>query len=343
MSSTVRRDSIILIAAVLMAALYLAAAGGNFPLDDSWIHQTYGRNLAEYGEWAFLPACASAASTSPLYTVVLSVGYRLGIEFHVRTHGLGTLALALTGMIGARRNTSHRRTRCDRAGAQISAAGHRAGAGRRVASDLGGGLRHGDDDFQPVLAAADPAGMARDRTAQPRRARRDRARGGVRHDGGAGDADAPGRCAAGRLIGLALLIVRPNMTWRSLIVWGGAALVCYAIVLAPYLIFNYRVTGGLLPNTAAAKRMESAPYLARDYLWRLGNVLTPLAAGAQLLLIPGMAAYLAFLPRARRSILLALPLIWAAALILLYAATLPLDIQHGRYVIPALLGAITTA
>ncbi|MFN8564455.1 MAG: hypothetical protein U0703_23195 [Anaerolineae bacterium] len=86
---------------------------------------------------------------------------------------------------------------------------------------------------------------------------------------------------------------------------------------------------GLLPNTAAAKRMESAPYLARDYLWRLGNVLTPLAAGAQLLLIPGMAAYLAFLPRARRSILLALPLIWAAALILLYAATLPLDIQHG--------------
>jgi hypothetical protein len=144
------------------------------------------------------------------------------------------------------------------------------------------------------------------------------------------------------LIGLALLIVRPNMTWRSLILWGGAAVICYGVILAPYLIFNYRVTGGLLPNTAAAKRMESAAYLARDYLWRLGNVLTPLAAGGQLLLIPGMVAYLVMLPRARRSILLALPLIWSAALIVLYAATLPLEIQHGRYVIPALPGAIVT-
>ncbi|MFN8564456.1 MAG: hypothetical protein U0703_23200 [Anaerolineae bacterium] len=168
MSSTVRRDSIILIAAVLMAALYLAAAGGNFPLDDSWIHQTYGRNLAEYGEWAFLPGVASAASTSPLYTVVLSVGYRLGIEFRVdartRHAGAGAHWHDRGAAGGTRRIAEHDAIR---AGAQISAAGHRAGAGRHVASDLGGGLRHGDDDFQPVLAAADPAGMARDRTAQP--------------------------------------------------------------------------------------------------------------------------------------------------------------------------------
>src|SRR6185503_7001281 len=115
--------------------------------------------------------------------------------------------------------------------------------------------------------------------------------------------------------------------------------VCFGIVLAPYLIFNLRVTGGLLPNTAAAKRAESAAYLAQSYLWRVENVLTPLAAGGQLLLIPGMIAYALLLPHKRNSILHALILVWPAALILLYAATLPLEIQHGRYLIPSLPGA----
>jgi len=142
------------------------------------------------------------------------------------------------------------------------------------------------------------------------------------------------------LIGLALLIVRPNMTWRNLILWGGAAVICFGIVLAPYLIFNLRVTGGLLPNTAAAKRAEGAYYLAQSYLWRVGNLLTPLAAGGQLLLIPGMIAYAVLLPRKRASILYALLLVWPVALILLYAETLPLEIQHGRYLIPSLPGAI---
>ncbi|MEO8397468.1 MAG: hypothetical protein ABI700_31010, partial [Chloroflexota bacterium] len=142
------------------------------------------------------------------------------------------------------------------------------------------------------------------------------------------------------LIGLALLIVRPNMSWRNLIVWGGAALICFVIVLAPYLIFNLRVTGGLLPNTAAAKRAEAVAYLAQSFLWRVQNVLTPLVAGGQLLLIPGMIAYAILLPRKRSSILHALLLIWPAALILLYAATLPLEFQHGRYLMPSLPGVI---
>jgi hypothetical protein len=125
-----------------------------------------------------------------------------------------------------------------------------------------------------------------------------------------------------------------------LIAWGAAAVVCFGIVLAPYLIFNLRVTGGLLPNTAAAKRAEGAYYLAQSYLWRVQNLLTPLAAGGQLLLLPGMIAYAILLPHKRSSILHALLIIWPAALILLYAATLPLEIQHGRYLMPSLPGAI---
>mgnify|MGYP000433304428 FL=1 len=73
-AKTLRRDLIIVIVALMLGLLYLAVGGGSFPLDDSWIHQTYARNLALYGEWAFTPGIASTASTSPLYTVVLAVG-----------------------------------------------------------------------------------------------------------------------------------------------------------------------------------------------------------------------------------------------------------------------------
>ena len=51
-----------------------------FPLDDAWIHQTYARNLALRGEWAFIPGKPSAGSTSPLWSVLLAPGYRLGLS-----------------------------------------------------------------------------------------------------------------------------------------------------------------------------------------------------------------------------------------------------------------------
>ena len=69
------RDAAIGLLALAGVALYVAASSiiheVGFPLDDSWIHQTYARNLAERGEWAFVPGEPSVASTSPLYTCLL--------------------------------------------------------------------------------------------------------------------------------------------------------------------------------------------------------------------------------------------------------------------------------
>ncbi|NJL95821.1 MAG: hypothetical protein HC915_19860 [Anaerolineae bacterium] len=72
--------------ALLSVAVYGVLAqqgnplGWGFPLDDSWIHQTYARNLAQHGEWAYTPGTPSTASTAPLYTVLLALGHVLGLS-----------------------------------------------------------------------------------------------------------------------------------------------------------------------------------------------------------------------------------------------------------------------
>src|SRR3972149_1221761 len=80
----------------------LETYGLGLPLDDAWIHQTYARNLAERGEWAFVPGEASGGSTAPLWTVLLAGGVRpggrggpgLGAEARPGACVLGTVALA---------------------------------------------------------------------------------------------------------------------------------------------------------------------------------------------------------------------------------------------------------
>src|SRR5512147_1342414 len=66
-----------------------------FPLDDSWIHLTYARNLAEHGEWAFRLGERSAGSTSPLWTALLSIGFFINLAPYVWTYLLGWVVLTL--------------------------------------------------------------------------------------------------------------------------------------------------------------------------------------------------------------------------------------------------------
>src|SRR5512137_1784315 len=93
-----RRDVIVLaMAAAVSLGLYLGSSALfyriGFPLDDSWIHQTYARNLALRGEWAFLPGLPSAGSTSPLWSALLAPGYLLGLAPYRWTYLLGWAAL----------------------------------------------------------------------------------------------------------------------------------------------------------------------------------------------------------------------------------------------------------
>ena len=93
-----RRDVLVIAGAVLLIAIiYLLASyftnSIGFPLDDSWIHQTYARNLALRGEWAFRPGLPSAGSTSPLWSALLAIGFFVGLSPYIWTYFLGLLSL----------------------------------------------------------------------------------------------------------------------------------------------------------------------------------------------------------------------------------------------------------
>lgn len=331
-------DIVIIIVAIALTLLYVLSVDGGFPLDDSWIHQTYARNLGQTGEWAFLSGVPSAASTSPLYTVLLAIGYRVGIPFLLWTHGLGALALIATGLIGGRlveRVLDGRRYARLIGGLALVTAWHLLWAAASGMETMIFAL------FTLVLIAL----VWRELDPQPGGWRGVQVRGVV--FGIAAGLTTLARPEGALLVGLcgiALLIARPHLTWPQIINWGGVAIAAFLLTLSPYLLFNLGVTGGLLPTTSAAKQAFARPILELGYPWRVGQMVTPLLAGGQFLLIPGIAIYAAIAVRrggARSALLYLLPLLWGGGLILLYAAWLPLPFQHGRYVIPALPALIT--
>ena len=55
---------------------------GVFPLDDSYIHLSYVRSLAESGTLSFNPGELSTGSSSPLWVVVLTPFYWVGLDIY---------------------------------------------------------------------------------------------------------------------------------------------------------------------------------------------------------------------------------------------------------------------
>jgi arabinofuranosyltransferase len=71
-----RDDALVIAAALLPLALFAArerliAGAPGLPLDDSWIHLQFARNLAEGAGFSFNPGHPVAGSTAPLWTLLL--------------------------------------------------------------------------------------------------------------------------------------------------------------------------------------------------------------------------------------------------------------------------------
>ena len=334
-----RTDALIVVVATAGVVAYVVASGGaGFPLDDAWIHQVYARNLAQRGEWAFTPGQPSAGSTSPLWTVMIALGYALGLPYRAWALVLGALCLAATGMLGARvaeRLFPGVRRVGVLTGLCIALEWHlvwAAASGMETA--LFGALSMG-----VVALALAPVSQE-----------------------GRGFRGAAWRGATLGLVGAALTATRPEgallvalaalaafaARWGRLdagLRWVGGVAAGWLVGIAPAAWLNLSLSGSVLPNTSAAKQAEYAILLQWPYLQRLLDVTRQLLAGAAAALLPGLVWAAA--TRVRESgqgfgLRALLPAAWALALLMLYAARLPVTYQHGRYVIPALPPLIVT-
>lgn len=330
-----RRDLALFAVALASVTLYVLVAGEGLPLDDSWIHQVYARNLAEGGEWAFVPGEPSGASTSPLYTVVLAIGYVLNLPFYLWTHLLGIMALAAAGMLAVRIVEvlqPQKKLAALAAGFAIILSWHLLWA---AASGMETMIFALFTLLLPYLAMREAHTALEDGFSQ---------RGALFGVLSAlAMATRPEGILLAGICGLVVaLFFALKRTLTTMLHWGIAATLGFIVAITPYLLLNLQLNDSILPATSDAKYAQHAPLLQLPYLDRFTSLVEPILVGGQLLLIPGMIFYVLWAIRQRDGQLLVrlIPLLWAISLIALYAARLPAAYQHGRYVIPALPGMI---
>lgn len=334
-SNVAVRSVIFCIVALVVVLLYVGRAGEGYPLDDSWIHQVYGRNLADYGEWAFIPDEPSAASTAPLYTVFLATGYVLGVSHFAWTHLLGGIALALTGIIGA---SMTERVSVEKAWTPLLAGLAIILAWHLIWASVSGMETMLFSMFTLLLMWLAWRELDDRSTELTHIALRGGAFGFVTS---LAMLTRPEGVMLAGFIGLIMLIVHPQGSRRNVMFWGIGAIAGFIVLMVPYVIQNLQLTGGLLPATSDAKYAQHAIIIKqKTYFQRLIIMTAPIIAGGQLILLPGIIQYVS--QRVRdfrtnpRNLLHLAPLIWSVSLIALYAARLPAGYQHGRYVIPIL-------
>jgi len=287
-----------------------------FPLDDSWIHLTYARNLAEHGEWAFQLGQPSAGSTAPLWTVLLSIGFLIGLAPYVWTYLLGWVILTLLAVCAenvARKLVASYKPAIPWVGLFFVFAWHLTWSAVSGMETLLHGLIIFAvlsallSDSRRYLALGLLAGLSI----------------WVRPDG---------LTLLGPILFVALLSehswrLRGQAIWKTLLGFGSLFFL--------YLLFNLALSGNPMPNTFYAKQAEyGAFWLSKTLTERISDYLWPILASPFIVLIPAAVWWLVKSIRARNWGALA-SLIWFLGYIAIYLARLP-AYQHGRYIIPAL-------
>jgi hypothetical protein len=315
-----RRDVIILAGAVLVAlVIYLATSAFifriGFPLDDSWIHQTYARNFALHGEWSFVLGHPSGGSTSPLWTVLLAPGFLLGLSPYIWTYFLGAVllfGLALSVEMILRRMVASYRPSYPWAGLLFAFEWHLAWA-----------AFSGMETILHILFVVVVLGMllvgSRSYLVM-----------GVLC--GASVWVRPDGLTLLGPLGLAALLNESTLSTRVRALTG--LLLGFGALFAPYLFFNLAVAGTPMPNTFYAKQAEYAAWQAAPLGEKSLAFFIQFFAGVTLILLPAFIQGILGIFR-NRDLKTLLLVAWTGGFIVLYTSRLPLY-QHGRYIMPAM-------
>ena len=320
-----------LASAMALVGLFTFVAGGGFPLDDSWIYQSAARTLATSGEWALVPGHPGAAVTSPLYASLLAIGYKLGVNHLLWTHLLGALALGLQAILISRLVTSQF--------PNFGAAGWIAGLLSLSAWQLVWAAASGMETALFCLLTTGLIYFAWRMAIGMSSASVFRSATSFGILAGLSILTRPEGAVLAGLAWLALLLGNGRTSLSLALAHCGLALLACALVVAPSIAFNLQQTGTLLPPTATAKLAQFSPLTRMHLSTRVAGVVLPVLTGGQALLLPGALVCLKRVVKERswrKAARLALPLVWIAALVLMYAILLPAGYHHGRYLIPAL-------
>ncbi len=313
--------AVILSACIAFSAYFLWISARTyrigFPLDDAWIHQTYARNLIEFGQWVYIPGQVSAGSTAPLWTLLLSVGYLFSrTPPYFWTFLLGILSLLGTALAGEsifRRLGDQKTLAIPMAGLFLATEWHL----------VWGAVSGMETILFACLILSTFAALMQTR---------------------------PRYLLAGVLIGLSCWVRPDGLTllgpaffllffalepWRRRIRDGLTVLGGFAILFAGYLAFNNFLGGALFPNTFFAKPAEYASMLQTPIFQRFASLASLPAVGAGSLLIPGLVLA-AWSSVGRRNWKMIALLLWWLGYTAVYALRLPVTYQHGRYLIPAM-------
>jgi hypothetical protein len=288
--------------------------GLGYPLDDAWIHQTYARNLVQYGEWSFIPGTPSAGSTAPLWTTMIAFGLALGLDPAYWTYGIGLTLLVLLGWLCFRWFTS-----------------------RSIAVPPWGCLLASLVVLEWHLVWAAVSGMEtlafsalcvavlwlmEKESWKPISI-------GILI--GIGVWLRPGAITLILPLGIIMITRRKSMRWESIL----AVAFGMAVTIGPYLVFNYLLTDRLWPNTFYAKQSEYAILRQTSLITRFGKQLVQPLVGVGSILIPGVFLIAVRNVRERDWMRLA-PIVWVFAYLGMYAERMPVTYQHGRYAIPVI-------
>ncbi len=308
---------------ILFSLFALLALGGYFfwssqvyrigyPLDDAWIHQTYARNFAQTGQWVYSPGQTSGGSTGPIWGFLLAVLHLVRLPEIAGTAVLGWFLLIWTTVFTLNLVLEFKPD------LKI----HRIFIGGIVIFEwhLVWSAGSGMETLLFSLIAISVIYL----TGKP-----DRSVFLIGFLAGLSVWVRPGGLT---LIGPVLFV----MVFSDLdqkIKNISYAITGFLTPIIPYFLFNYFVVGDFWPNTFFAKQAEYAELLKLPFFNRFWTVFNQLLVGVGILLFPGLIEKVRIAVKSKNWQVLGAAC-WLFGYLGIYVLKLPVDYQHGRYVIP---------